>query len=152
MTEPALRIPPTEGLANDAVCDTASDAGVVAAEPVVEAAPVRGRDVVARRSRAARKADEKAGRGAVRFSIIVSAVRCTITYLLLPAWAPLSAAGAASFMKPVEFVLHIVAIVSVSYGVRRFWRSGHKFKWYYLALAVTVTFISLIAIAQMFLD
>jgi hypothetical protein len=101
-----------------------------------------------RRSRAERKADENAGRGAVKFSLIVSAVRCTITYLLLPLWAPLSTVT--SVMRPVEFVLHVVAIISVGYGVRRFWRSGHRFKWYYLALAVTVVFISTIAIVKMF--
>jgi len=101
-----------------------------------------------RRSRAERKADENAGRGAVKVSLIVSAVRCTITYLLLPLWAPLSTVT--SVMKPVELVLHVVAIISVAYGVRRFWRSGHRFKWYYLALAVTVVFISTIAIVKMF--
>jgi hypothetical protein len=100
-----------------------------------------------RRPRAERKADESAGRGAVKFSLVVSAVRCTITYLLLPLWAPISTVT--SVMKPVEFTLHVLAIVSVGYGVRRFWRSGHRFKWYYLALAITVTFISAIAIVKM---
>ncbi len=107
-------------------------------------------DRTARTERSERKADEQAGRGAVKFSLIVSAVRCTITYLLLPLWAPLSTVT--SVMRPVELVLHVVAIISVGYGVRRFWRSGHRFKWYYLALAVTVVFISTIAIVQMFMD
>ncbi len=113
-------------------------------------APTTGPERVAQTPRAERKADEQAGRGAVKFSLIVSAVRCTITYLLLPLWAPLSTVT--SVMRPVELVLHVVAIISVAYGVRRFWRSGHRFKWYYLALAVTVVFISTIAIVQMFVD
>jgi hypothetical protein len=113
-------------------------------------APMTGPERVAQTPRAERKADEQAGRGAVKFSLIVSAVRCTITYLLLPLWAPLSTVT--SVMRPVELVLHVVAIISVAYGVRRFWRSGHRFKWYYLALAVTVVFISTIAIVQMFVD
>lgn len=67
---------------------------------------------------------------AFRTSLIVSAVRCLITYLVVPIAVPLlSFAGV--FAAPIGITLCIVAVVNGVHSVRRFWISDHRMKWLY---------------------
>lgn len=67
---------------------------------------------------------------AFRTSLVVSAVRCLVTYLVVPIAVPLiSFAGV--FAAPIGIVLCVVAVVNGIHSVRRFWSADHKMKWLY---------------------
>lgn len=90
--------------------------------------------------------ERKAHRG-FQTSLLVSAIRCIVTYLLIPIVTPIvSFAGVLS--APIGIALCIVAAVSGVMSLRRFWVSDHRARWMYtwfiavvfivLAVAVTV--------------
>ncbi|GAB3814959.1 hypothetical protein GCM10028820_11570 [Tessaracoccus terricola] len=67
---------------------------------------------------------------AFRTSLVISAIRCLITYLVVPIAVPLlSFAGV--FAAPIGIALCIVAVVNGVHSVRRFWISDHRMKWLY---------------------
>jgi len=82
-----------------------------------------------------REIDRKAGTGAhraFRISVLVSAVRCLITYLAIPVLVPLlSLSGWVA--APVGIALCVVAVVNGVVSVRRFWASDHARRWVYTA-------------------
>jgi hypothetical protein len=60
-------------------------------------------------------------------SILVSAIRCTLTYLVLPFVTPFI--GLAPRVGPlVGLPLGLVAMASNSLSIRRFWRADHRWK------------------------
>lgn len=67
---------------------------------------------------------------AFRTSILVSAVRCTISYLLVPILIPLTAV-AGLVAAPISLALSLFAIVNGVISVRRFWVSNHRRRWMY---------------------
>lgn len=74
---------------------------------------------------------------AFRTSLVVSAVRCLITYLVVPIAVPLlSFAGV--FAAPIGIALCVVAVVNGVVSVRRFWTSNHSMKWMYTWFMVFV--------------
>ena len=79
-------------------------------------------------------------------AIVVSGIRCTITYLLIPILAPffgfLDALNA-----PISIVLSSLAIVMGIRGVRRFWIADHRARWSYIAFIGVVLAMLLVAIA-----
>jgi hypothetical protein len=61
-------------------------------------------------------------------SILVSATRCLLTYVLFPWVLPLL--GLAGDVGPaVGIVIGLVAIVCNVFSIRRFWRSRHPWRW-----------------------
>ncbi len=72
-------------------------------------------------------------------AIVVSGVRCTITYLLIPILAPivglLDTLGA-----PISIALSAFAMMMGIAGVRRFWIADHRARWSY------TTFIGVILV------
>jgi hypothetical protein len=85
--------------------------------------------------------------GIFSVSIVLSALRCLVTYLLLPLVAPIfgAAAGAGpAFGVPIS----IVALVFDVRGVRRFWLADHRYRWamtwvYGAVMAMVTTFLVL---------
>lgn len=74
---------------------------------------------------------------AMRSSILVSAVRCTITYLLVPLLTPV--VGVLDLVAaPVSLVLCAVAVVMSTRSMRRFWLADHPKRWHYTALVLVV--------------
>ena len=74
---------------------------------------------------------------ALRTSIIVTGIRCLITYVALPLLAPvLSFAG--MLATPLGITLGIVALISGTLSLRRFWVSDHRGKWMYTAFIAVV--------------
>jgi hypothetical protein len=70
-------------------------------------------------------------------SILVSAVRCTITYLVIPILTPIL--GVLDVLSvPVSIVLCTLALVMSSRSLRRFWKADHSKRWHYTALVVVV--------------
>lgn len=60
-------------------------------------------------------------------SILISAVRCTLTYVVLPFLAPLI--GLAPGVGPsIGLVVGVVAIAANVFSIRRFWRADHPWK------------------------
>ncbi len=61
-------------------------------------------------------------------SIFISAVRCTLTYVLIPFAFPLIGFGAG--VGPwIGLPIGIAAIIANVVSIRRFHRSDHKWKW-----------------------
>lgn len=93
-----------------------------------------------------RRADAGAHR-AFRVAVAVSAVRCLITYLLIPVLVPvLSLAGWVA--APVGVLLCLVAVVNGVVSVRRFWRADHRQRWMYTIFMAVVFVILAIALAS----
>lgn len=69
-------------------------------------------------------------RRSTTIAIVVSGIRCTITYLLIPIFAPivslLDTLGA-----PISIALSSFAMVMGIAGVRRFWIADHRARWSY---------------------
>lgn len=60
-------------------------------------------------------------------SILVSAIRCLITYIFVPFIAPLI--GLASGVGPVlGITIGTVAIIANFVSIRRFWKADHRWK------------------------
>jgi hypothetical protein len=82
-----------------------------------------------------------AARSAMSKSILVSAVRCMVTYVLIPFGVPvlhvLDAIG-----RPLSIALCLVAIFFSTRSVRRFWAADHRYRWPY-------TFVAAIVVAYM---
>ena len=82
-------------------------------------------------------ASEGAAPRAFSTSVLVSATRCTLTYLVLPFLLP--ALGLAAGVGPaIGIPVGIVAIGCNIATIRRFWAADHRYRWAYTALALTV--------------
>ena len=79
-------------------------------------------------------ASEGAAQRAFSTSVLVSATRCTLTYLVLPFLLP--ALGLAAGVGPaIGIPVGLVAIASNVATIRRFWAADHRWRWAYTALA-----------------
>jgi hypothetical protein len=78
-------------------------------------------------------------------AIVVSGIRCIITYLLIPILAPIvGLSGAAS--APLTIALSVLAIYMGISGVRRFWIADHRARWAYTTFIGVVVVLLLIGI------
>lgn len=95
---------------------------------------------------AAAKPKEAELRKAFSTSLLVSAVRCLVTYLVLPFAAP--ALGFAKGVGPgISITLGLVAIFFNVLSIRRFWAADHRWKWAYSAISGTVIAMLCVMIA-----
>ena len=70
-------------------------------------------------------------------SIVVSAIRCTITYLLVPILTPI--VGVLNVVDvPLSIALLTFALVWSTRGLRRFWVADHPKRWAYTAMIAAV--------------
>ena len=91
--------------------------------------------------KAQEEADIQQGQKALRFPLIWVAVRCTLQYVILPFILPFFGLGG-RFSFAVSAVLEVIALVMVTYNIRRLW--GTSWRWRYLLLStVTVAAIAL---------
>jgi hypothetical protein len=73
----------------------------------------------------------------VERSLMISAVRCLLTYVILPFVAPVL--GFATGVAPVVGIsVGLVAIAANVASVRRFWRADHRYRWHYTVLAAAI--------------
>jgi len=72
----------------------------------------------------------------------VSAVRCILMYILLPAAGPI-ASQYSGIVLPVSMLLHCVTIVTSTLAVSRAFRSRHPWRFAYAALGVSFFVFSL---------
>lgn len=123
---------------------TASDLRAPGAAPPRRARSNRGADRAMRRLLHIGEPDPAAARGAhraFRVSVVVSAVRCLITYVAIPVLLPLLSLSG-WLAAPVGIVLCLVAGVNGVLSVRRFWRADHRHRWTYTAF-IAVVFVVL---------
>lgn len=76
-------------------------------------------------------------RNKLRSSIIISGIRCVITYLLVPILTPII--GFSGLLAaPVSIGLSVLAIVLGHNSLKRFWMADHRLRWRYTAFIVVV--------------
>lgn len=84
-------------------------------------------------------------------AILVSAVRCLLTYLVLPFAAP--ALGFATGVGPVVGLgVGAVAVVANGFSIRRFHRACHRWRWPYTGVASCVIGLLLVTMAVDLVD
>lgn len=70
-------------------------------------------------------------------SLVISMVRCLLTYVVLPFVAP--GLGVAAGVAPaVGLGVGVVAIAFNVASIRRFWSADHRFRWHYTVLSSVV--------------
>lgn len=80
-------------------------------------------------------------------SLLVSATRCLLTYVILPFVAP--AVGLAAGVGPwIGLPLGAVAVASNVLSIRRFWVADHRWRWAYTVVGVSVMVLVLILMAE----
>ena len=126
------RTPPSLAAVTDAVAVTELDAP---ARPAPNKADLAVRRVLCiPEGRSAR--DGEAQR-AFSTSILISAVRCLLTYVVLPFIAPVL--GFAAGVGPVlGLVIGVIAIIANVMTIRRFFAAEHRYRWAYAALSLSV--------------
>lgn len=94
---------------------------------------------------------EAAAQRAFSTSILVSATRCLLTYIVLPFVAPLF--GWAADVGPgLGIAIGGVAIGSNVLTIRRFHAAQHRWRWAYTAIALTVIALLLVLMGEDVVD
>ncbi len=76
-------------------------------------------------------------RSAFQKSIFISAARCVLMYVFFPFVLPLI--GVAKGVGPViGVIIGMLAIVSITFSIRRFWRADHSKRWHYTIFGVVI--------------
>lgn len=76
-------------------------------------------------------------RSAFQKSLAFTTCRCLLMYIVLPFVLP--AVGIAKGVGPiVGIVIGILAMVSIVYSIRRFWRADHSKRWHYTVFGTTI--------------
>lgn len=70
---------------------------------------------------------------AFQTSIVISSIRCLLTYIVLPFVAP-TFTFFAQAARPIGIVVSLVAMLSITMSARRFWRARHPQRWAYTIL------------------
>ena len=66
-------------------------------------------------------------------SILISTVRCLLTYVLLPLLKPV--VDLSGGVGPIlGLVIGAVSATAIVYSMRRFWRANHRMRWAYTVL------------------
>jgi hypothetical protein len=80
-------------------------------------------------------------------SMLISAVRCTLTYVIFPFVLP--AVGFATGVGPiVGIVIGVVALTCDVFTIRRFFAVDHKYRWHFSAVALAVIGLLLVLLVQ----
>ena len=86
---------------------------------------------------------------AFRTSVVVSAVRCVITYVVVPVLVPiLSLAGWVA--APIGIALCVYAVVNGIVSLKRFWSADHPKRWMYTAFMGVVFVVLAVALVSEF--
>jgi len=80
---------------------------------------------------------------ALTFSLMFSGVRCLLQYALLPFLLPIVGIAADATI-PILLGINVIAMVSIFFSLRRFWKIGYDRRWQYLGVA-SVALLLLVA-------
>jgi hypothetical protein len=104
--------------------------------PARSAADLRMRRILHIRDEGAR-GSLKSAENAFSTSIFISAVRCLLTYVILPVVGPI--VGLAGDVGPtVGLVVGTVSCVAIVASMRRFFRADHRWRWRYTIIGGTI--------------
>lgn len=95
-----------------------------------------------------RETDKKAtgaAHRAFRMSLVISGIRCLISYLVVPILIPIAAISGA-VVAPLSIGLSLFAIVNGVISVRRFWIANHRRRWMYTWFMVVVFAVLAVAL------
>ncbi len=76
-------------------------------------------------------------------SIAISAIRCTFTYIVLPLLAPILNLTGTVAAPVIGIALGLVSMVAITFSMRRFFASDHKWRWGYSIIGGSI-FVMLI--------
>ena len=114
---------------------TNTPAGAPATDPQVEQQPL-SRSAGDRFMRKLLRLEEATtstaaeARAAFQKSLLFTTCRCLLRYIVLPFVLP--AVGIARGVGPaIGLIIGLLAIVSIVYSIRRFWRADHSKRWHY---------------------
>jgi O-antigen/teichoic acid export membrane protein len=83
----------------------------------------------------------------LRSSIIISGIRCIITYLLVPIVTPIIGfMGAVA--APISIALSLIAIGFGYNSLRRFWLADHRLRWRYTVFIAVVGVLLIVGIGM----
>jgi hypothetical protein len=77
-------------------------------------------------------------------SIMVSGLRCTLTYIVLPLLAPIFNLSGAS-LPVIGLLLGAVSMVAIVISMRRFFAADHKYRWGYATIGGAIFVMLIIA-------
>ena len=88
-------------------------------------------------------------RSAFQKSLLISTTRCLLMYIVFPFVLP--AIGIAKGVGPyIGVVIGVLAMVSIIYSIRRFWRADHSKRWHYTIFGTTIIcFLIVLAIEDL---
>jgi hypothetical protein len=90
---------------------------------------------------------EAAANKAFQKSMLISATRCTLTYVVFPIVIPLL-----GILKGVEAPLGIAigtfAIVCDTFTIRRFFAADHKYRWWFSGIALSIIGLLFVLLAE----
>lgn len=90
---------------------------------------------------------EAAANSAFQKSMLISATRCTLTYVIFPFVLPLI--GIAKGVGPIiGLFIGCVAIVCDVFSIRRFFAADHKYRWYFSTIAVCIIGLLFVLLVQ----
>jgi hypothetical protein len=76
-------------------------------------------------------------RSAFQKSLFISMARCLLMYVFFPFVLPLI--GVAKGVGPViGLIIGVLAIVSIVFSIRRFWRANHSKRWHYTIFGTVI--------------
>jgi hypothetical protein len=93
-----------------------------------------------------RTATADQARSAFQKSLFISTCRCLLMYIVFPFVLP--AVGVARGVGPyIGLTIGVLAMVSIVYSIRRFWRADHSKRWHYTVFgAVIIVFLTYLAV------
>jgi hypothetical protein len=96
---------------------------------------------------AAQPVDDASLYRAFNRSVVISGIRCTLTYLVLPYLAPLL--GLTGGLGPgLGLVIGIAAITANVFTIRRFWAAQHRWRWVVTAVSTGVIALLVVLMAR----
>ena len=133
-------------LAPEGVCPFPHDAGATRPAPQRSKADEVVRKVLRIKERPV-GVTENAALAAFQKSMLISATRCTLTYVVFPFVLP-----AVSFAKGVGpilgIIIGVIAMVCDVFTIRRFFAVDHKWRWYFSAAALSVITLLTVLLVQ----
>ncbi len=88
---------------------------------------------------------------AFRKSMVISTIRCTLTYLVFPFVLPALGLVAGTGVV-IGLVIGIIAMVCDVFAIRRFFAVDHKWRWRFSAIAVAVMCLLAVLLIQDIVD
>jgi hypothetical protein len=90
---------------------------------------------------------KRAAERAFQKSMMISATRCTLTYIVFPFILP--ALGIVTSVGPVlGITIGVVALISDVFSIRRFFAADHRWRWHFSAIALCVIGLLTVLLVQ----